>query len=169
MSRMIIGNKQSFAFELKSIDEMINIEVWVAGFNVSSNDTNAYGKQFVHHLKLDRENLKKTFDLKITNYLNSLTLEECVSKLLAYNLGNSNGDQQLDEINLRCRVLELGPTMDHLCCFLIPYKREFYLQCFVFDSKYEEIKNVKWLSRKVILKELICVIEKTIDQITNTA
>lgn len=162
---MIIGNIKNLAFELKSINEMINVEVWIAGFNVSSDDTNAYGKQFMHYLNLEREKLEDSFDRKITDYLNSLTLEECASKLLAYNLGNSNCDQELDEINLRCRILELGPTTDHLCCFLIPYKNEFFLQCFIFEAKYENTKNVKWLCRKVILKEITSAIEQTIDEI----
>lgn len=122
------GSKESVALVVGSPAWPIReVEVWVAGQNLSVQDSSAHLPSFVASMASTQAGFQAQLNfLQHENHFFGLGVEEAFSKVVS---------QALPDMWAALRVLDWGPTTDEWLCFLLPIHGKLYLACRQGSSK----------------------------------
>lgn len=162
---MIIGNINTLAFDVlkTSNPEYAEMEIYINGYNISSDDCSIYVPQVQSDLNHYVENLREMDYSAYERYYTPNNESDVMDFLLSTrDIGSENFDIE-EDIYSEHQFLNLGPTTDHLSIFIIKYNEKTYLNVVRFDKNDSEdsIKSKQCIEINLdeIEKTLHCLIE----------
>ena len=118
---MIIGNKNTFAFEIaeSSNNETRKINIIIGNTSLCVDDNSVYIPLFINNLNDSLKKIKETDFLTYTSYFNGKNCEETHKFIQSTrNEDSSNFDIENDGLYLTYHFMDWGPTTDNISCFL---------------------------------------------------
>ena len=164
--KMIIGNKETFAFEigLETEKNLRVVDIIINNRYVCCDDNVAYVPQFSNDLKSELEKLENLQKDSFLNYLSGKSIEE-IHQFIDSTRGEESENCNLedDKIYPYFRFLDLGPTTDNFTCFLFFKKNDLYVTYqFWRDTHQNKEELGKVFFAKIDKEEAIYIISETI-------
>ena len=166
----IIGNKNTFAFEIGAFDSESKslriVDIWANNIRLCIEDNTIYIPQFVNDLIMET---KKSYNVsEFEKYLKGLSPEEMAHFVMSTRDEKSpNYDLCDDRIYPTYRFLDLGPTTDNITAFLF---RQDDLAFLTFSFWREAIKlggKETFDSIKLEFEQVISICNKAIAALNN--
>jgi hypothetical protein len=120
--KTLFGEKTSFAIAVGMTRwPFCEVEIWVAGVNLSAYDSSAYLPAFISSVAYAVNSLKERLNfLEFEDRFYDLSLQAAFSWV----------ESEVEPTAwAKLRVIDFGPTTDDYLCFLLPVRGKLYLSC----------------------------------------
>lgn len=168
---MIIGQKETFAFEIGEVTEksLRIVDIIINNRYVCCDDNIVYVPQFITDLKYELSRIENLRNNKFQQYLNGKSITEIHKFIISTRHEESeNYDLEGDEIYPYFRFMNLGPTTDNFSSFIFYKNNDLYITYEFWRETHtnkEEIGHVFFT--KVKKDEIIQYISETINMLEN--
>ena len=148
------NNQLSFSVGDKE-SELVPIDMKIGMKNITDSDNFAYIAQIRQSISFDIENIsKKNSFTKYNKYFEGLSFVEILEFILSTrDLESENYNIENDDIYPYHRIMDWGPTCDHLTTFLIPdLEGKLKLLCLLYSEnadEYEELIVTQTTSKQI--------------------